>query len=679
MAMTNQNGQHQNKAAVDLCEEFLQDYYREDIGDLAAKYPKDKQSLIVDWGDIFSFNPDLAWDVAEKPEKVRDYFEEAVRLFDLPVDVDFDEVNVRFMNVTDDREMYVGEYEPHFAEELIGVTGQIRQLSQSQPQLVTGCYECQRCGTVTRIPQQGSEIQEPHECSGCERQGPFRLRKDESEFQKHQLARIELPPEHADGTDQYIDSHFHGDVADSLKGNERIKLTGRLSMDVDNNNGRDIPWRFEGEHIDIEEGGFNDVDYSEYEETIDEIAAKDDPVSYLADQLTDGLYTDEKMHLVAEAMICGMVGASRGGSDRPDSHMFLVGDPGTAKSELLEAVHTVSPRSRYASGESVSGAGLTAAAERTDFGPGEWTVKAGLLPRTNDGVVCIDELDKIPDQDKAKLHSALEKQQIDFSKAGEEAHLPARTTLMAAGNPVNGRFDQYEPIGEQIDLTPTMLSRFDLIYTMVDQPEREHDENVAEAVIDDWNTTSAEEAEMMGELEIDAFQAYIAYARENVQPTLTDEAKELIAEKYVDIRSNGYSQEDSAVPVTARKIGAFMRRAEASARARLSDKITATDAKRAIGQVMQSLLDVGIDPETGEFDADVLETGMSHTQRDRINRISGIIESTEREYDEGAPLDIVVERAESHDISESKVMHTISKLKEQGEVYEPKTDHLRTS
>jgi replicative DNA helicase Mcm len=677
--MTKANGQHKNTEAIDLCEQFLREYYRNDIGELAEKYPKDQQSLVIDWSDIFSFNPDLAWDVAEKPEKVRDYFEEALRLFDLPVDVGFDEAKVRFKNVTSDREMYVGEYETHFAEELIGVTGQLRQLSQSQPQLLYGRYECQRCGTVTEMPQQGSEIQEPHECSGCERQGPFRLKKDESEFQKHQLARIELPPEHADGTDQYIDAHFYGDVADSLKGNERINITGRLSMDVDNNDGRDIPWRFEGDHIEIEEGGFTDVDYSEYQDDIEEIAAKDDPVAYLGEQLAADLYKDEKMELVCEALICGMVGAARGGSERPDSHMFLVGDPGTAKSELLEAVHTVSPRSRYASGESVSGAGLTAAAERTDFGPGEWTVKAGLLPRTNDGVVCIDELDKIPDQDKAKLHSALEKQQIDFSKAGEEAHLPARTALMAAGNPKNGRFDQYQPVPEQLDLSPTMLSRFDLIYTMVDQPEKEHDENVAEAVIENWNTTSEETADKMGEIEIDLFQAYIAYARETVEPELTNSAKDLIAEKYVEIRSHAYSDDDEGVPVTARKIGAFMRRAEASARARMSEEITELDAQRAIQQVEQSLQDVGIDPETGEYDADVIETGQSKSQRERLKNIKGIITEIENEYDSGAPEDVVLERAEEAGISEGKAEHEIEKLKGKGEIYSPKSGHLRTS
>ena len=679
MSSTQNTSGDMNREVLDLCDEFLRKYYREEIGELANKYPKDAQSLVIDWSDVFSFNPDLAWDIAEKPNKLRDYLEQSLVNFDIPIDVEFDDPRVRIENLVSDREMYVGGYEPAYAEELIGVTGQIRQISQSRPQLVTGRFECQRCGTLSEIPQAGTDLQEPHECQGCERQGPFRLDKSESTFRNHQLVRLELPPEHADGADKYIDAHLHGDISDQLQGSERVTLTGTLTMSEDENDGRDFPWRFDTDSIRVEEGGFDDLDYTEYQDEIEEIANKDDTIQYLVDNLDPDIYKDEKMELVCEALICGMVGAARNGTDRPDSHMFLVGDPGTAKSELLEAISDISPRSRYASGESVSGAGLTAAAQRTDFGPGEWTVKAGLLPRTNDGIVCIDELDKIPDVDKDKLHSALEKQQIDFAKAGEKATLPARTGLMAAGNPENGRFDQYEPVSEQIDLSPTMLSRFDLIFTMIDRPDEDHDENVADAVIEGWDTTDGDDGETKRDKPDDVYQAYIAYAREKVQPTATEEAKQRIKDKYVSLRSKAYGDDDSPVPLTARKLGALMRVAESSARARLSDTVDTDDAERAIKLVEQSMRDVGQDPETGEFDADVVASGISKSQRDRIKNIKGIIDNTAPEYDEGAPVDVVIERAEEVGIDESKAEHEIEKLKQKGEVYEPTTDHLRTS
>lgn len=660
---------------LDMCESFLREHYREDIGELANKYPAEQQSLVVDWDDLFKFNADLAWDATDKPGKIKDYLEEALAHFDLPVAVDLSGARVRYTNIVPDREMYVGEYEPTHTEELIGVTGQVRQISQSLPRIVTAEYECQRCGTLTTIPQAGSDLQEPHECQGCERQGPFRLNSSESTFEKHQLVRLELPPDVASGADKYIDVHLTGDVAEQLDGSERVTITGTLSIDEDDTDGRDFPWEFEGDTIRVEEGGFEDLDYSEYEDEIDEIAAKDDPVAYLAEKLHPDLHKDEKMELVSEALVCGMVGASRDGGIRADSHMLMMGDPGTGKSELLEAVHDKSPRSRYASGESVSGAGLTAAAERTDFGPGEWTVKAGLLPRTNDGVVCMDELDKIADVDKQKLHSALEKQQIDFHKAGQGAHLASRTGLIAAGNPTHGRFDPNIPVSEQIDLTPTMLSRFDLIFTMIDNPDPGRDEKIADVALEKWdggNSTDADEVE-------EVFQAYVGYAREQVEPEPTETAKELIKEKYVEIRSESYGDENSPVPLTARKLEAFMRVAESAARVRLSDTVERQDAERAIRLVEQSLNDVGIDPETGEFDADVIETGTSKTQRDRVRNVRGIIIDLQSEYDEGAPVEKVIERAQQLDMGKSKTEHEIEQLKQKGELYEPRTDHLRTT
>lgn len=660
---------------LEMCEAFLDEHYREEIGKLANKFPGEQQSLVVDWGLLFRFDTEMAWDATDNPRQIRDHLEEALARFDLPVAVDLSDARVRYTNLVADREMYVGEYEPTHTEELIGLTGQVRQISQSLPRIVTAEYECQRCGTLTTIPQAGSDLQEPHECGGCERQGPFRLDSSESTFEKHQMVRLELPPDVASGADKYIDVHLTGDVAEQLDGSERATITGTLSIDEDDTDGRDFPWQFDGDDIRVEEGGFEDLQYEEFEDEIDEIAAKDDPVAYLADKLHPDLHKDEKMELVSEALVCGMVGASREGGIRADSHMLMMGDPGTGKSELLEAVHDKSPRSRYASGESVSGAGLTAAAERTDFGPGEWTVKAGLLPRTNDGVVCMDELDKITDVDKQKLHSALEKQQIDFHKAGQGAHLASRTGLIAAGNPKHGRFDPHMNVAEQIDLTPTMLSRFDLIFTMIDNPDPGRDEKIADVALEKWDGGNADDGDGFG----DVFQAYIAYAREQVNPEPTETAKQMIKRKYVEIRSNSYNDDESPVPLTARKLEAFMRVAESAARVRLSETVERQDAKRAIKLVEQSLNDVGIDPETGEFDADVIETGTSKSQRDRIRSVKGIIANIEEEYDDGAPVDVVMDRAMEQNIGKNKTEHEIEQLKDKGELYEPRTDHLRTT
>ena len=300
-------------------------------------------------------------------------------------------------------------------------------------------------------------------------------------------------------------------------------------------------------------------------------------------------------------------------------------------------------------------------------------------------------------EDRSAMHEALEQQRISISKAGINATLKSRCSLLGAANPKYGRFDQYEPIGEQIDLEPALISRFDLIFTVTDKPDEEKDRDLAQHIVQTNyagelhthrtnNPTSnftEEEVDTVTDevaptIEPELLRKYIAYAKRNCFPTLTEEAKTRIEDFYVDLRMKG-QDEDAPVPVTARKLEALVRLAEASARIRLSDTVEEADADRAVEIAHYCLKEIGVDPETGEFDADVVETGTSKSQRDRIQSIRGIIDDIEDEYDEGAPIDVVVERAEEVGIEESKAEHEIEKLKQKGEVYEPRTDHLRTT
>ncbi|MEF8778812.1 MAG: LAGLIDADG family homing endonuclease, partial [Natronomonas sp.] len=285
---------------------------------------------------------------------------------------------------------------------------------------------------------------------------------------------------------------------------------------------------------------------------------------------------------------------------------------------------------------------------------------------------------------------------ISISKAGINATLKSRCSLLGAANPKYGRFDQYEPIGEQIDLEPALISRFDLIFTVTDQPDEEKDADLAEHIIntnyagelhthrENTTTSNVSEEEVQNvtkkvEPEIDAelLRKYIAYAKRNCYPMMSEEAKAQIRDFYVDLRSKGQG-EDAPVPVTARKLEALVRLSEASARMRLSDTVEHEDAERVIDIVRSCLQDIGVDPETGEFDADVVETGQSKTQRDRIKNIKALISEIEAEYDEGAPVETVLDRAEEMGMERSQAEHEIEKLRRQGDVYEPTTDHLRT-
>jgi replicative DNA helicase Mcm len=334
---------------------------------------------------------------------------------------------------------------------------------------------------------------------------------------------------------------------------------------------------------------------------------------------------------------------------------------------------------------------------RDDFGDGQqWTLEAGALVLADQGVAAIDELDKMDANDQSAMHQALEQQEISISKAGINATLKSRCSLLGAANPIHGRFDEYEAMAEQIDLDPPLISRFDLIFTVTDKPDEEEDRALAEHIIETnyagelfthresvpTSNITEEEVDSVGRnvepvIDTELLRKYVAHAKRSCYPTMTEEAKAEIRDFYVDLRLDGQGS-DNPVPITARKLEALVRLAEASARVRLSDTVEKEDAERVIEIVRSSLEDVGIDPETGEFDADIIESGTSKSQRDRIKNIKGIIKELEEEYEDGAPIEEIYERAESVGMDRDKAEHEIDKLRSRGELYEPTTDHLRT-
>ncbi|MFP4218167.1 MAG: LAGLIDADG family homing endonuclease, partial [Salinarchaeum sp.] len=257
---------------------------------------------------------------------------------------------------------------------------------------------------------------------------------------------------------------------------------------------------------------------------------------------------------------------------------------------------------------------------------------------------------------------------ISISKAGINATLKSRCSLLGAANPTYGRFDHYEPIGEQIDLEPALISRFDLIFTVTDQPDPDEDRRLAQHILTtnyagELNTQREEmpspeisrsEVESIQEsvepaIDPELLRKYVAYAKQNCHPRMTESARAAIEEFYVDLRSQG-AEEDAPVPVTARKLEALVRLAEASARIRLSDTVTQEDADRVIEIVRSSLQNIGVDPETGQFDADVVETGTSTSQRKRIQEIKDLISEMESEYDDGVPVEAILDRADEVDL-----------------------------
>ena len=681
--------------------EFFREYYADEISELAQKYPNEQRSLYIDFDDLYVFDHDLAEDLRSQPDQVIEYAEEALELYDLPADISLQEAHVRIFNLpesVDIRDMRV--HDDHVGS-LISVQGIVRKATDVRPKIIEATFECQRCGTMNNQTHVEDRFDEPDQCAGCEREGPFRLDFDQSRFVDSQTIRVQESPEDLVGgeTPKSIDINIEDDIVGSVTPGDHVDVVGSLHIERTNDaDSKYFDLYMDGVSIVQDDKEFDNMDVtSEDKEDIKQLAQNEDIFSLIVDSIAPTIYGYNTQKLAIALQLFGGVPKKLpdGSEIRGDFHILMVGDPGTGKSMLLSYVDNIAPRSVYTSGKGASSAGLTASAVRDDFGDdGQWTLEAGALVLADKGVAAIDELDKMADSDRSAMHEALEQQQVSISKAGITATLKSRCSLLAAANPVYGRFDRFESMPQQINLEPALISRFDLIFTVTDVPDQERDADLADHIIesnyagemnahkenvsDSSITESQIEAatrEVTPEIDPDLMQKYIAYAKRNCVPTMTPEAQSEIKEFYVDLRTDGVN-EDDPIPVTARKLEALVRLSEASARVRLSEEVTVQDAKRAIKIVRSCLEDIGVDPETGEFDADVIATGQSKTQRERDKTVEGIIKQLQDDSGKGAHIDDIRDLVEEVGL-DVDIERELDDLHGRGMVYEPQQGYYK--
>ncbi|CAI5757721.1 unnamed protein product [Candida verbasci] len=304
---------------------------------------------------------------------------------------------------------------------------------------------------------------------------------------------------------------------------------------------------------------------------------------------------------IKKAITCLLFGGSKkilpdGMRLRGDLNVLLLGDPGTAKSQLLKFVEKVAPISVYTSGKGSSAAGLTASVQR-DPQSRDFYLEGGAMVLADGGVVCIDEFDKMRDEDRVAIHEAMEQQTISIAKAGITTVLNSRTSVLAAANPVFGRYDEFKSPGENIDFQTTILSRFDMIFIVKDEHNEKRDISIAQHVMNIHSGNRSDlQQQQEGEIPIDLMKRYIQYVKFKCAPRLTAEASERLSSHFVSIRrrlqlNEAEMNERSSIPITVRQLEAIIRITESLAKIELSPIATEEHVEEAIRLFTASTMD----------------------------------------------------------------------------------------
>jgi len=695
--MTTEESQTES-ALADKVKEFLTQFkdptgsfsYVEQIDQMM---PKRAKYIVVDFNDLVSV-PFIESKFVESPDEILNAFSRAIkeilqeRFPEYARKIEHD-IRARIANFPAERSLR--QINSEVITKMTSVSGMVVRASEVKPLAKELTYKCLDKHISKFTLLDGMSLDKAVKCQSpkC----PYTnlaIVAEESRFIDFQIVRLqELPEDLPPGQlPHYVNVSMKQDLVDYARPGDRIILTGIVRIEqervfgVKQSESALYRLRMDGNNIEFIGGrGIKGTRRTEREEiSPDEQkiirTLSKNPDIY--DRLIASFAPHIRGHeLFKEAILLLIVGSTQralsdGSKIRGDINVFLVGDPGTAKSEMLKFCARIAPRGLYTSGRGSTAAGLTAAVVRD--ASGIFMLEAGAVVLGDQGLVCIDEFDKMRPEDRSALHEVMEQQSASIAKGGIVATLNARTSILAAANPMFGKYDPFKNLTENVNLPIPLLTRFDLVFVVRDIPHEEKDRQIAQHILSQHGTSGTDTTSL---IDVDILTKYLAYAKQN-DPVLTKEAENKIMEFYLKMRSVEGEDKEKMITITPRQLEGLIRLSTARARILLKNQVEEDDADRAIYLFNEMLKNAGIDVNTGKIDIGVLQ-GRPRSEVSKLATFMEILKSLE-----GEPQSPVLEQTfvdelvKSEKFNEEEARNYIRRMVRDATIYESKPGHYNT-